>query len=265
MEYEAQRIGKIKGCEVYQVGAPLDEQINAFQRKGIVAPFLATPEDIAQIRLDGLSTDNSRTSIAPIGIKGGKTILYKNSPLMNPLMAAFAVQSHRNGNCPSFSKEIYEAAESLAKSQEGLEPEDRTAIIVSQDGDFKLTPEMEESKFSLGKLAILYFAKFTEGEIPFYNLSADSKDKALVNYLWFNIPQYESNLYCRDRNLDNDNRAFGVLRTAEGSARNFGYNLTEIRNANSENIKEVLGGTPALEKSLGEMLNKGLVGKLRQK
>ncbi len=86
MEYEAQNVGEVKGLgTIYRVDAPLDKQLQAFRKVGINT--LATPEEIAQIRLAGIADNWSRTSVAPIAIKGGKTILFKNSPLMNPLMA----------------------------------------------------------------------------------------------------------------------------------------------------------------------------------
>ncbi|MEK6893523.1 MAG: hypothetical protein AABX07_04935 [Nanoarchaeota archaeon] len=213
MKYEAQKVGEVPELgTIYRVNAPLDEQLKAFEKVGIRT--LATLEEVAQIRLAEVSNDYSRTSIAPIAVKDSKTILVRDSPLMNPLMTLAAVRAHANKRYFETIKEVYEAAEALAQSQDTIAPEDRDALIVSQTGDFKLTPEMDESRFVFRKQTTPYFAKFTEGTIPFWNLFASSKNTATVNYLWFSDPQDESVLSCRDGSLDDDGRAFGVLRTA---------------------------------------------------
>ena len=76
--YKTTKIGNVNGLgEIHQVRAPLPEQILTFQNTGIKYPFLATPEEVVRIRIAGLSNDFSRTSVAPIGVKGENTILYK--------------------------------------------------------------------------------------------------------------------------------------------------------------------------------------------
>jgi hypothetical protein len=267
MKYEANSLGKVKDLgEVFQVAAPLDKQILAFQEAGIAAPYLATPEDIAQIRLFGLSTNYSRTSIAPIAVKGEKTILVKDSPLMNHLLAVVAVDAHINGKYPSFSREIYEQAKAIAEAESGKEPEDRIALVLSKSGDYDLTHEMDEARFSLGKHTQTYFKKFNHSKIPLWNLSTDGKE-AVVNYLWFYDPLNESNLYARDRYLNCDDGAFGVLKeTAEGSSQN-SYSPTQVRDATSMVVSEVLKakGVPALEKMLAKPLAQGIVDSLRSR
>ena len=101
---------------------------------------------------------------------------------MNPLMALSAVRAHRSGKYFTTDSQVYEAARDLAKTETTKCPEDRTAIALSQNGDFNLTPEMEESRFALGKFTKQYFEKFTQGKISLWNLSADSKVQAVVNY-----------------------------------------------------------------------------------
>ncbi len=218
MAYQAQKIGTVpERFDVYQVAAPLHEQLHAFGDAGIQT--LASPDEVAEIRLAGVSNDYSRTSIAPIALKGARTIFVRNSPLMNPLMAAVSVNAHASGKYFEISKEVYESAEALAKSQESLAPEDRTALILSQSGDFSLTPEMLESQFILRKQAQPYFSKFTKGTIPFYDIAAPSKNAAVINYLWFSGPQGDSDLFCRGRSLNYGDRAFGVSPiSAAGSA-----------------------------------------------
>lgn len=271
MTYEAQKVGKlIKGFgQAYKVAAPLDKQIEAFKAVGIQAPYLAAPEKVAQIRLAGISDDGSRTSIAPIAIKGGRTVLVRDSPLMNPLLAASAVQAHRNGKYFIMGKEIYEIAESQAKgqAQAGIEPEDRTAVLLLQEEDFSLAFDAETTRFLLGKHSQNYFEKKVaggkSGKIQFYNLSSDSKDNCIVNYLWFNGPRSDSGFGAGCRDLVVGDGAFGVLVSGEASAQKNGYDLTTIRNANLQNVHEVMSGIPALEKAFADSLNTGLMRKLK--
>ncbi len=265
MTNEAQKIDEVKGLGIiYRIDAPLDEQLQAFEKVGIKT--IATPEEIAQIRLAGISDSYSRTNIAPIAIKGGKTILFRNSPLMNHLMAVLAVNSHRKNEYFTLGKEIYEAAEAIAQAETGIEPEDRTANFVSQTEDFSLTPEMDEARFLLRKQNASYFDKFTEGTIHFYNFKGDFEEKATVNYLWFSCPPGVSFLDCDGRNLGRSSRAFGVLGDGAASVQKNGYSLTEIGKANSKNIPEVLknAGVPAITDIVARELNKGLLDKLRR-
>ena len=269
MTYEAQKVGEVKELgEIYRVDAPLDKQLQAFEKLGIRT--LITPEQVAQIRLAGISDVYSRTNVAPIAIKGGKTILFKNSPLMTPLMAVSAVNAHRNGEYLSLGKEVYDVAQEIAKSEIGIEPEDRSAIALSQDGDFSLKVDSDETRFLLGKNGQKYFGKFVKdgekGQIQLYNLVGNDKNKAIVNYLWFCNPQNGSDLGCGGRLLDDGVGAFGVLNSAEGSAQKNGYSLTEIGKANSEVIPVVFEQTKAsgLTGMFARELNKGLLAKLRK-
>jgi len=213
MEYEAIKLGNVKGVgDVYRVGAPLDKQIQAFEKVGIKAPYLPSLEQVARIRLSGLSNDSSRTSIAPIAIKGEPTILSKDSPLMNPLMARYAVSQHKNGKYPSFQgTDIYEQAREIAIEDSSLSPEKRRAIILSYNENFILTPQTEEVIFLLGEATQEYFNRFTNRQISFYNVKQSEKNQTLVNYLWFNYPCNDYSVDARGRSLDNDNGSFGVV------------------------------------------------------
>ncbi len=96
MTYKARKIGTVEGLgDIYQVAAPLDKQLQAFADKGIHT--LAAHDEVAQIHLAGVSEDYSRTSMAPIALKGEKTILVRDSILMAPLMASAAVRDHASG------------------------------------------------------------------------------------------------------------------------------------------------------------------------
>src|SRR3989344_7236759 len=215
MVYEAIELGNVKGLgDVYQVGAPLDKQIQAFEKVGIKAPYLPSLEQIARIRLSSLSKDSSRTSIAPIEIKGEPTILSKDSPLMNPLMARYAVSQHKNGKYPSFQgTDIYEQAREIAIEDSSLSPEKRRAIILPHNENFILTPQTEEAIFLLGEATQEYFKIFTNGQISFYNVKQSEKNQTLVNYLWFGILRGDPYVGAWGWALGDGDRSFGVLET----------------------------------------------------
>ena len=217
MTYEAQKIGTVEGLgDIYYVAAPLDEQLRAFADKGIHT--LAAPDEVAQIYLAGVSEDYSRTSMVFIVLKGGKTILVRDSILMAPLMAFAAVRDHASGRYFETSKGVYEAAEALARSQESMAPEDRSTLIVSREEDLTLTPEMPESQFIFRKQTKPYFDKFNKKAINFYNPHGYSNSRAIINYMWFGSPPNNRDLDCSLLGLDKKRAAYGVLRTAEGTS-----------------------------------------------
>ena len=251
MDYKAQKVGNVPNLgDIYQVAAPLDQQILAFAEVGIHT--LAAPDEVAQVRLEGISNDYSRTSIALVRVKGAKTILVRNSFLMHPLLASAAVRAHRNGRYFEMCKDVYDEAEARAKSQNSLAPKNRSALILSQDGDFSLTPKMPEAQFILRKQTLPYFLKFTKGKITFRNVSTDYKDNTLVNYLWFDGPRGESDLSAGNGYLDDDDRAFGVLPVSrEAGAQKFStapkselYTAKNIQDALS--IAGISGGVEKL-------------------
>lgn len=222
MKYTPKLIGEFRGMgKILSLHAPLDEQILAFQKKGIPPPYLSTPEQVAQIRvfkpeLDELSDLGSRTSLASIGAKNEPIILYRDSPIMNPLMAAIAVAAHRNRQYLLFSREVYEAAKRIAVPQKGLAPEDRTAHILegkADDGrEILLTPEMDDTKFILRRMASEYFRQFNHPSIPFWDLPFKlPPDKSIINYMWFSTPRLGSILDCRCMHLESECNAFAVL------------------------------------------------------
>ncbi len=237
-------IGTVKGLgDIYQVSGPLDQQLLAFADEGIHT--LAAPDEVAQIRLAGVSKNYSRTSMAPIVLKSEKTILVRDSILMNLLMAA-AVRAHASKKYFETDRKFYETAEAIAKSQESMAPEDRRALIVSKRGDFILTPEMPESRFILRKQTKPYFDKLTNGTMEFYNILGYPDSQVILNCMWFGSPRSYSSLDCRRKGLDSDGRAFGVLRTAESSAKNIGasdyYTPADILRFNNimKNLEEYL-------------------------
>ena len=244
MTYEAQKIGTVEGLgDIYRVAAPLDEQLRAFADKGIHT--LAAPDEVAQIHLDDISTTCSRTSMAPIALRGGKTILVRDSILMAPLMASAAVKAHASERYFETNRDVYEAAEALARSQESMYPEDRSALIVSQEGDLTLTTDILESRFILRKQTEPYFDRFTKGTIEFGNFFGYSGSLAIINYMCLESPLNDCHIYCGWFDLDINHTAFGVLRTAEGSAKNTSasnYTPTDVQRFHQavERLREVV-------------------------
>ncbi|MFH1290185.1 MAG: hypothetical protein ABIH92_02135 [Nanoarchaeota archaeon] len=266
---EAQSIGNVEGLgEVFQVAAPLDKQIAAFRAKGIQYPYLVDPQDAVTIRLAGLSNDFTRTSLAPVATEGEKTVLYRPSPLMTIAMAMTAVNAHRNGRYPELSRDFYDIVKEIALSEEGIEPENKTAIVVAQQGDHPWTKEMPQSLFAFGKGTGEYFDRNKYAKIQYLDLQTNSK-QSVVNYTWLYNPQGGSSLSCRDRGLNGDDRAFGVravgAESGGATSQNLGFGLTEIRDANSAVIPSVFKdkGVPALEGMLAAPLTNALLERLR--
>ena len=268
MEFKAEKFGKIDAGDIFYLAAPLNNQIEAFREQGISAPYIVLPEDVVDMRLAGVSNSGTRTGLTPLAVKGENTLLYKGSPWMySPEMALVAVQAHKNRKFPQLPRAFYEVVKDLAKVQEGMEPEDRTAIVLSWKGDSKLTPEMPETRFALGRRANEYFEANKHQSILFWDLNSDSKDAVDVNYSWFDGPQNGSSLDARDRYLYDHDVAFGVLRNAEGIAKNLGFTLIQIGKANSQIIPVVLSeaGLSGLADTIARPLSKGLLERLRGK
>ena len=239
----ANYIGKLKdGREVFQNYLPLNEQIQDFHSLGI--QHLASPDDIALIRIEGLSNEFSRTSMMPIRAKQKPTILTRLSELMSPLMAEVIMDAHRQGNYPDiFPDSSYDILEEKANTQSSLAPEDRDIHIlegkVDTQGKFFLTLEMDDTKFILRRNASAYF-EGRHTQIPFYDLpDIARKGRTVANYVCFGESQSGSELGARYGDLYCDGRAFGV-RDKIGAAMqlNLGDNLTRIENASNDAIEQ---------------------------
>jgi hypothetical protein len=214
---ELKPLGEIDGREIYRCSAPLDKQLAMFKEVGATLP---STEQVAQIRLYSdipINLTYTRTSVSPVARRRSLTILIKNSPILNPWIASQAVNAHRNGEYLEMPG-LYDLALEQAKQQEGLEPEDRTALVLSQKDDFSITPEMPEARFLLGEHTRDYFEKFNHDSIRIYNIQPDSKQD-VMNYLWFGGPRSDSNVGLWYRYLDDDYVSLGVSsQTAVGSS-----------------------------------------------
>ncbi len=206
-------IGKLSdGREIYLSVGNLVTNIREFKEMGVPYPYLADTQDVVQARLQGLDLRGTRTSVAPISAKGERNILVRPSPLMNELMASQAVFSHRNNTYPVMTRDVYDVAREMAKAQEGIEPEDRTAIMLSSAKDFNITSSHDEARFLDGKNAEECFRRFVpSGQSRIYVLpNPNSKKDSFVNYVWFGYPRSDSDFNCGSRILDIDGNAFGV-------------------------------------------------------
>jgi hypothetical protein len=250
--------------KVGRVVAPWNEQVEAFAQAG--AEIVDT-QDVAATRLANIYDGFTRTNIMPVSVKGKPTILVRPSDFTTPHGALEIVAAHRKGAYPKRSTDFYDAAEEIAKTEETLEPEERTHITMSQIGDHSLSKEMPQARFLLGLRTNEYFKAKEHEQIPFYDLEGTSTKYADVNYLWFYVPQDGSGLSCRYLSLDFHNGALGVLRkTAESGSRSPGYvSLTDVRNANSQAVARVLEeeGLSGLNKRLTQRIGEATLEQVR--
>ena len=207
---KAKKIGEIPGFgEVYESVALLDEQVLASSDANINASIPTTPEEIAHIRMSRISYKGARTNILPLAMKGGEIILYKPSQCMSQSMAFNAKLAHQKREYPTMNKEVYEFAQSIAKSQTGINPEDRTAISIPE-GNLELKAEMDVTRFLLGKQNKKYFDRFSQGTLMFYSLPGEFKDRTTYNYLWFDGDEENSDFVCNYWGLNAEDVAFGI-------------------------------------------------------
>ncbi|MEK6855472.1 MAG: hypothetical protein AABX73_04595 [Nanoarchaeota archaeon] len=265
--HEIEWVAETKNKKFGRIVAPWDKEVEAF---GKVGASLVLPEDVVEARLAGYD-GFSRTRLIPVKVKGKNTILYKGNELVTPVGAREIVIAHVNGRYPARSTDFYDVVEDIARLQEGLEPEDRVAIVVVEDGDHSWTKEMPEARFTLGPRTKTYFERkvepFGKTEIPYFDLVADSTEHATFNYVWFFNPLNDSKLDCGIQDLHDDSNALGVLeKTAEGGSRSPVYvNLTSVKKANSEAVARVLEeeGLSGLSKRLTSKIGEATLEQIR--
>ena len=204
-----------------KVVAPWDKQVEVF--KGVGAEIVL-PEDAVDAGFAGYNSP-SRTRLIAVKVRGKNTILYKGSELTTLAGAEEIVKAHANGRYPTRPTYFYDYLEDIAKTQEGDEPKDRTAIVLSRYGTQFWGNETPEAKFTLGPRANQYFKDKLEPlgirEIPFFDLLADLPKCSILNYVRFvGDPQCGSLLICVGQNLHLSSSALGVLeKTVEGGSR----------------------------------------------
>jgi len=220
----------VKGIgEVHRSYDPFDKQLADLREDGIKSPV--SVRDAAYIRVHGHNTNYTRTCHAPVCAKDSPVIVARMSLLVkNMEMAEQAVQAHRNSQYPVVDDDfrIYAQWEKIAKQDAVKAPEKRRAIILPQRGNYRINRDSDEARFFFQDTIHTpnsdndYFVKFVKGDsIPVLQIpvsAVDSANGTIVNYVGFDGPEVESNLYFRGRNLDVDYRALGVRKSAEGTS-----------------------------------------------
>ena len=211
-----EKIEHVKGLgDVYRSYAPFNQQIRNLNEIGIKAPV--SVRGASYERLHGDNIEGTRTCHAPVCAKDSPTIIVRMSPLIKDLeMAEQAVSAHKNSQYPVFDKDnsIYHKYEEIAIADKDKNPEKRRAIILPERNDYGIHRDSEEAGFFWQGTRKPYFERFVSGDtVPCWQISTDKIDSAngtIINYVWFNRPDYESNLNFRNRNLNNNNRALGM-------------------------------------------------------
>ena len=264
---ELEFIGYIKGLgEIARIYAPFDKQLIALKEAGIKYPI--SVRDTAYIRLNNGPKEGTRTCHAPLYYQKSPVVLAMKSPLVTDLeMAKQAVDAHRN-NKYFFTEDgsLYEKFHKIAEKDKSKSPEKRRAVIFPIRDTYRLQKGNNISETLFQDTEDDYFNEFVKNGLTFYLINkeiVDSQKGTLVNYLWFDSPDSESDLDGNGRILNYGSRAFGVSRSrghAEGVAHE---KLKKISNINLE--KKVLGyskrfvpdiAKKEFEKGLRKLLNK---------
>ena len=232
---ETKNLGYIEGLgEIYRIYAPFDKQLKAFRELEIKAPV--SVRDASLIRINGKSTEGTRTCHAPVYLKDSPTIIARISPLVKNLeMAKKAVDFHRKINYPVFDTSIYAQWEKIAKQDKGKKPEKRRAIVLPERNDFEIHRDSEEAGFFWQDKRGEYFKRFVPSDkVKVYQIDlkdVDSSNGTIINYVWFGSPGGGSGLLLGGRVLGGDG-AFGVLeKTPQGTqkiSRELPYTKSQI-------------------------------------
>ena len=208
---------EIKGLgKVGIVYNSFDKQLKALDKAGAKFPYVMDVRNIAYMRLNKGSKNGARTRHAPIYAKDSPIILARVSPLIKDFkMAEQAVKANRNGKYfVAKDTEVYDIYAKIAEKDKSKNPSERRALILSSKEIYLIKPNSEEAQALFKDTRKEYFETFCKNGINFYPVSKDfvnSKKGSLVEYLWFERPDYVSVLFGNCRDLYDDIRAFGVL------------------------------------------------------
>ena len=208
---------EIKGLgKVGMVCNSFDKQLKEFKEAGAKFPYVMDVRNIAYMRLNKGPEDGARTCHAPIYAKDSPIILVRVSPLIKDFkMAEQAVKSNRNGNYfVTNDTEVYDKYAKIAEKDKSKNPEKRLALILPSKEKYIISPNSEEAQALFKDTGKKYFETFCKNGINFYPVSKDFvniQKGSLVGYLWFRLPDGDSDLDVGNRDLDDGSRAFGVL------------------------------------------------------
>lgn len=192
---EARLIGTIKGLgDVYQADGSLAEQYSAFKEVGIQR--IAYPDEIAQIRIAGLTGESSRTNIGVLSYPGRADILLRN--LTDYSLALKLVEAHLNSRDLQESIPFYCVLDELANRQKNLQPEKRDLFTVPSRRPILLDSSNPLSRFLFRDQTTPYFNR--QGEINFHSAVIKSPKEAhpVLNCLSIDPASYGSCIICKD-------------------------------------------------------------------
>ena len=193
-----------------------DKQLKEFKEAGAKFPYIMDVRTMAYMRLNKGPKDVARTCHAPIYAKDSPIIIARVSPLIKDFkMAEQAVEANRNGNYfVTENTEVYDKYVEIAEKDKNKDPGKRRALILPSKETYLIKPNSEEAQALFKDTKEEYFETFCKNGINFYPVSKDFvniQKGSLVGYLWFRLPDGDSDLDGGNRDLDDGSRAFGVL------------------------------------------------------
>jgi len=267
IEAKIPEVGKI-----YKIDTPFDQAVKNKPSKS----RLITGRDLAYSRIlrgknHSLSTNGSfiREGVAYPDEMRDKTLLIRESLLLNPKIAEQAVKAHRQGS-EYFNEELIATYIKMAEEDKAKPLEKRRVLIVDKRGTYEIPvekiPNTDETKWILLDQAEPY-AEFLNGSgisaMPVYLSS--SRQGNFANQLWLCDLVNWSGLDGSGGDLNCGYRSRWVLeRGAEGAAprksrgktKVLPYTKTDLINARTDlkNLKRIL--RPEQIKNLENLISK---------
>ena len=218
--YEA----KVEGLGIiHRVAKPFDEALKTIKS---AKANLISVRDLVYARIQ----EGSNSSLCTNGsyIKEGvvyipdKSLLVRNSPLLNQKLAKKATDCHRNGNEFDINNKLVDKYREQAEADKNKSPEKRRVLSLNKRGNFKIPT----NRFKDDELTLWLFKDQAENygnlleensinEMPAY-LTGNNKEK-FANQLWLSRLSIKSELYGSSRGLSYDYWLREVLNSVEGN------------------------------------------------
>ena len=196
-ECKARLIGTIEDLgDVYQADGSLAQQYSAFKDVGIRR--LASSDEIAQIRVAGLTGQSSRTNIGVLSCPNIDDLLVRK--YIDFSSVSNLVEAHSNGRDLKEKLSLYCVLNELADKQRNLPPEEKDLFFVSSWRHRPILLDSDDplSRFLFRNQTIPYFNQ--QGEIHFHPAVIKSPEEAhpVLNCLSIDAAPYGSAVLCRD-------------------------------------------------------------------
>ena len=207
---------------IHRVAKPFDEALKTLKGAG-ANPISA--RDLAYARIP----EGSSSSLCTSGsyIKEGsvyvsdKSLLIRNSPLLNQKLVQKAVQAHRNGSEFNINDKLVDKYQEQAEADKNKSPEKRRVLSLNKRGNFNIPT----NRFKDEELTLWLFKDLAENygnflkdnninEMPAY-LTENNKEK-FANQLWLGDLDSQSILVGGSRYL---NCSYGVRGVWKKSAK----------------------------------------------